>query len=209
MSELDRGLRDYAEALASKAAVPGGGGAAAYVGALGAALGSMVGNLTMGKKKYADVEDEIAELIARADKLRARLLELSDADAQAFLPLSQAYGLPSTTPEEQTRKQEVLQPALVAAAQVPLQICETLVDVVECLARFAVIGAQLAISDAGCGAALCRAALQAAELNVRVNTRLITDETRRRDLESRASAATSRGVEKADAVIEEVRRRLA
>lgn len=198
MSELDRTLPDYASALASKAAVPGGGGAAAYVGALGAALGSMVGNLTTGKKTYADVEDEITELIARADALRDQLLELSDADAAVFLPLSEAYGLPSTTLEEQAHKQAVLQPALRAAAEVPLQMCEVLVEVIGVLGRFAEIGSRLAVSDAGCGAALCRAALQSAELNVLVNTRLLDDDALRRDLDARTSELVARGVRQAD-----------
>ena len=91
---------DFIEVLASKAAVPGGGGAAALTGAIGIALGNMVGSLTVGKKTYADVEDEIIECKKEADEIAKEFLELMDKDAEAFEPLSRAYGLPKSTPEE-------------------------------------------------------------------------------------------------------------
>ena len=96
---------DFLSRLASKAPAPGGGGAAALVGAAGVALGNMVGNLTTGKKKYAAVEEEILVLNARAETLRKRLEALVQADADAFTPLAAAYGLPRETPEQQARKE--------------------------------------------------------------------------------------------------------
>ena len=91
---------DFIEVLASKAAVPGGGGASALAGAIGIALGNMVGSLTVGKKTYADVEEEIIECKKQADEIAKEFLELMDKDAEAFEPLSKAYGLPKSTPEE-------------------------------------------------------------------------------------------------------------
>ena len=102
----------FLESLASKAPAPGGGGAAALVGAAGVALGNMVGSLTVGKKKYAAVEADLRTLNARAEALRRRLEALVQADAEAFLPLAAAYGLPKETPEQQAHKAAVLEQAL-------------------------------------------------------------------------------------------------
>ena len=98
---------DFIEVLASKAAVPGGGGASALAGAIGIALGNMVGSLTVGKKTYADVEEEIIECKKQADEIAKEFLELMDKDAEAFEPLSKAYGLPKSTPEELAKKEEI------------------------------------------------------------------------------------------------------
>ena len=98
MSFLDLSVKDFTEVLASKAAVPGGGGASALVGAIGVALGNMVGNLTVGKKKYADVEEEVYALMDECQALREELLKLIDGDAEVFEPLSKAYGIPKDDP---------------------------------------------------------------------------------------------------------------
>ena len=108
------------ESLASKAPAPGGGGAAALVGAVGVALGNMVGSLTVGKKKYAAVEADLRALNARAEVLRRRLEALVQADAEAFLPLAAAYGLPKETPEQQAHKAAVLEQALDGACSARL-----------------------------------------------------------------------------------------
>ena len=115
---------DFLSRLASKAPAPGGGGAAALVGAAGVALGNMVGNLTTGKKKYSAVEEEILALNARAETLCKRLEALVQADADAFTPLAAAYGLPRETPEQQARKAAVLAEALDGACAVPLDIMD-------------------------------------------------------------------------------------
>lgn len=205
---LEKPLAEYADLLASRDAVPGGGGAAAYVGALGAALGTMVGNLTVGKKKYADVEDRVRGLMTRSEELRGRLQALSERDAEVFEPLSRAYGLPKSTPEEKAARDAVLQPALEAAARVPVEMAEALVEAIGVLAEYAEVGSQIAISDVGVGAALCRAALVSAELNVVINTRLLADERLRDELDGRARQAVADGVRQADAVVDAVAHRL-
>ncbi|HIS67552.1 MAG TPA: cyclodeaminase/cyclohydrolase family protein [Candidatus Scatomorpha merdipullorum] len=168
---MERDIQNFLAALASKAPTPGGGGAAALCGAVGIALGNMVGNLTLGKKKYAEVQEDIAALNAKAESLRADFLALIDADADAFEPLSRAYGIPKDDPT----RGEVMEAALLAAVQPPLEIMRKCVKALELIADYAAKGSALAISDAGCAAAITRAACEAAALNVFVNTKPMRD----------------------------------
>lgn len=168
---MERQIDSFLAELASKAPTPGGGGAAALCGAVGIALGNMVGNLTLGKKKYAEVQEDIAALNAKAEVLRADFLALIDADADAFEPLSRAYGIPKDDPT----RGEVMEAALLAAVQPPLEIMRKCVKALELIAEYAAKGSALAISDAGCAAAITRAACEAAALNVFVNTKPMRD----------------------------------
>ena len=113
---------EFVEVLASKAPVPGGGGASALVVAIGTALGNMVGSLTVGKKKYADVEEEMWELKKKADELQKELLHLIERDAEVFEPLSKAYGMPRETEEEKAEKARVMEIVLKDACSVPMEI---------------------------------------------------------------------------------------
>jgi formiminotetrahydrofolate cyclodeaminase/kynurenine formamidase len=166
---------DFVHALASKTPVPGGGGAAALVGAVGTALGNMVGSFTVGKKKYAAVWEEITSLQGKADKLQEDLLTLIERDAQVFEPLSQAYGLPKGTPEEMAHKEKVMETALREASSVPMEIIVKTCEAIDLLQDFAAKGTAIAISDAGCGAACAKAALSSAALNVFINTKGMKD----------------------------------
>ena len=168
---MERDIQNFLAELASKAPTPGGGGAAALCGAVGVALGNMVGNLTLGKKKYAEVQEDIAALNAKAESLREDFLALIDADAEAFEPLSKAYGIPKDEPA----RGEVMEAALLAAVQPPLEIMRKCVKALELIADYAAKGSALAISDAGCAAAITRAACEAAALNVFVNTKPMRD----------------------------------
>lgn len=164
---MEKNIDRFLEALASSAPTPGGGGAAALCGALGIALGNMVGSLTLGKKKYADVQEDIAELNAKAEALRAGFVALVDADAEAFAPLSRAYSIPKDDPA----RDEIMEPALLKAAEAPLEIMRKCAEALELISGYAAKGSALAISDAGCAAALCGAAMEAAALNVKINTK--------------------------------------
>ena len=195
---------EFLSQLASKAPAPGGGGAAALVGAAGVALGNMVGNLTTGKKKYAVVEEEILVLNARAEALRKRLEALVQADADAFTPLAAAYGLPRETPEQQARKAAVLAEALDGACAVPLDIMDACCEGIRLAADYAEKGSVLARSDAGCAALFCKAAMQAAGLNVKVNTRLMADKAHADALEARAEQLLAEFVPQADRVYQTV-----
>ena len=165
----------FSEDLASKDPVPGGGGASAYVGALAAALGQMVGNLTIGKKRYAAVEEEIKTVLEELDGLRIELIGLVDEDAAGFLPLAQAYGLPRKTDEEQQHRDRVMETALLGACSVPATIMEKCGQVIDRLDVLAGKGSRMVLSDAGAGAALARAALDAASLNVYINAKSMND----------------------------------
>lgn len=160
----------FVEILASKDPVPGGGGASALVGAVGTALGNMVGSLTVGKKKYAEVEADIIELQKKATILQHQLLELVQKDAEVFEPLAKAYGMPKGTEEEQREKELVMEEALKIACSVPLEIMRKSCEAILLQEEFAKKGSALALSDAGVGVVFCKAALQGASLNVFINT---------------------------------------
>lgn len=164
---MEKNIDKFLAELASSAPTPGGGGAAALCGALGIALGNMVGSLTLGKKKYADVQEDIAELNAKAEALRAGFVALVDADAEAFAPLSRAYSIPKDDPA----RDEIMEPALLKAAEAPLEIMRKCAEALDLISGYAAKGSALAISDAGCAAALCGAAMEAAALNVKINTK--------------------------------------
>lgn len=164
---MEKNVDKFLETLASSAPTPGGGGAAALCGALGIALGNMVGSLTLGKKKYAEVQEDIAELNAKAEALRAGFIALVDADAEAFAPLSRAYSIPKDDPA----RDEIMEPALLKAAEAPLEIMRKCAEALELISGYAAKGSALAISDAGCAAALCGAAMESAALNVKINTK--------------------------------------
>ena len=208
MEMIKRSCEQFLAELASKAPTPGGGGTAALVGAAGVALGTMVGSLTIGKKKYAAVEADIQALNARSDILRKELEALVQADAEAFAPLAAAYGLPKDTPEQAAHKAVVLESALDAACAVPLQIMEKCAEGIVLVEEYAAKGSVMAVSDAGCAAALCKAALQAASLNVFINTKLMTDKTHAAALDAQADALLSEYVPKADAVFAQVTKQL-
>ncbi len=199
---------EFIEALASKEPTPGGGGASAYAGALASALASMVGNLTVGKKKYADVEKRVqSELLELADT-RLRLLELIDADAAAFAPLAAAYGMPRGTDEEAAAQKAALQAALVDACEVPLEIMRQCVQVVESGVFLAKHGSVLAVSDAGAGAVLAKAALLAASLNVRINIASMDDAVRAEAYREEMEELIAAGSALADDVYADVVERL-
>ena len=199
-SFTDKSIRQFSEELASPAPVPGGGGASALIGAIGIALGDMVGELTVGKKKYADVEDEIRELMARAQKLRARFLELIDADAEAFAPLAAAYRIPKDAPG----RAETMEKALHGAGMVPLEIMRASIEALEITEVFAEKGSRLAVSDAGCAAAACKAALQGAYLNVIINTKSMKDRSFAQELQEEADRLLGQGSALADQIYQTV-----
>ena len=204
MEMMHKTCETFLEELASKAPAPGGGGAAGLVGAVGAALGNMVGCLTAGKPKYAAVEADILALNAQAAALRLRLQSLVEADAAAFTPLARAYGIPKDDPA----RPAVMAKALEEAAAVPLEIMAACAEAIALLEGYEAKGSVLAVSDAGCGALFCRAALEAAGLNVAVNTRLMADRARAAALDGRAAALLEEYVPRAEAVYSRVRARL-
>ena len=161
--------RLFVEMLASSTPSPGGGGAAALVGAIGTALGHMASNLTVGKKKYAAVQEQILALNTRFMLLEKELMDQVEADEKAFLPLAAAYRLPKDAPGYDRFMDE----ATLEACQVPLKIMELCCEALDCIALVAEKGSRLAVSDAGSGAVCCKAAMQAASLTVFINTKTL------------------------------------
>lgn len=199
---------DFIEVLASKEAVPGGGGAAALCGAIGTALGNMVGSLTVGKKKYADVEEEIIELKKKCDALQADFLSLIDKDAEMFEPLAKAYGLPKDTEEQAAYKAEVLEKCAKDACVVPMTIMEKSCEAIDIIDEFAKKGSALAVSDAGCGAIICKSALYAASLNIFINTKGMADKEYAKALNDKAEKMLKDYGDKAEAIFAEVKEKL-
>ena len=193
--------RKFVEVLASDAPTPGGGGAAALVGALGTALGNMVGSLTVGKKKYAEVEDEIIALKAKCDALQKELLDQVEADEVGFLPLAKAYGIPKDDPN----RDKVMTEATIIACSTPMRIMELCCEAIEAIAVFAAKGSRLAVSDAGCGAVCCKAALQAASLNVFINTKSLKDRVVAEELNDKTNALLNKYCALADEIFNSVK----
>ena len=204
MMILEMKTTEFLEELSPKAPVPGGGGASAAVGAFGAALGMMVANLTVGKKKYAAVEEEILAALEELGKLRDRLVALTDRDAQAFEPLSRAYGLPKNTEEEKAAREKVMESALYDASVAPLEIMETVLASMDLLEVLGEKGSRLALSDVGVGILFAQAALEGASLNVFINTRLMKDRGRAEELNGRADRMIAEGRGKKERIYSQV-----
>lgn len=195
---------DFIEVLASKSAVPGGGGAAALAGAIGMALGSMVCNLTTGKKKYAQYEETIQEILGKAAKLEEELLSMIDKDAEGFYPLSKAYGLPTSTPEEKQYKAETMEKCLKVACEVPMNIVRLCFDSIKLHEELVDKGSKLAISDVGCGVQCLRAAILSGQLNVIINVNSMKDREYAQKIEKECNQLVEDGVKICDEVYKKV-----
>ena len=193
--------REFVTVLASDAPAPGGGGAAALVGAIGTALGNMVGSLTVGKKKYAAVEAEIIALKAKCEDLQKQLLDQVEADEVNFLPLAKAYGIPKDDPN----RDKVMEEATIIACSTPMHIMELCCEAIEAIAVFAEKGSRLAVSDAGCGAVCCKAALQAASLNVFINTKSLKNREVAEEMNAKSNGMLDKYCAMADDIFASVR----
>lgn len=178
---IDKSLRHFMDKLASKSPEPGGGSVAALTGALGAALVSMVANLTLGKEKYKDVQPQIELLLTESEQLRSDLQDLIQKDTEAYGALSAVYKMPKTTDEEKAARTASMQVALKKACQVPFEIGLTSLEVARLAERAADIGNVGAVSDAGVAVLLAQACAQSAALNVKINVNSIKDEAYNRD----------------------------
>ncbi len=189
MKMLEKSAVDFLSELSSSAPVPGGGGASAAVGAFAAALGMMVTNLTIGKKKYADYEDDVKAVREHLESLRDQLIDLVDADAVAFAPLSKAYSIPKDNPERDT----IMENALYEASVVPMHIMETVLAAAKALDVLVEKGSKLAISDVGVGILFAQAAIEGASLNVFINTKSMQNRDRAAELDAKANAIIAEG----------------
>jgi formiminotetrahydrofolate cyclodeaminase len=175
MAHKDKQVQVFLEELASSSATPGGGSAAALAGAMGAGLVGMACRLTIGRKRFADVEDELRGVLDEAEALRLRLTDLADADTQAFDQVMAAYRLPKQTRTEKATRQTSIQSALQGATQVPLETARACGAVVNLAAQVIDKINPNALSDAAAAALLAEAGLKSAQLNVAVNLADIDD----------------------------------
>ncbi len=194
MTEIkDTAIEPFLDLLASSAATPGGGSAAAILGGMGAALVSMVCNLTIGKKKYADVEDDMKEVLAKAEDLRHRMTAMIQDDVRAFDIVMGAYGMPKDTDDEKAARSAAIQDALKMATEVPIHCCHLAREVIDLSLIASEKGNINVISDAGVGVLSAYAALRSAALNVYINAKMISDtsfvESKLSDLEGLLAGA--------------------
>ncbi len=204
MKYVDMSIKEFSEVLASSEPTPGGGGAAALMGAIAVGLGDMVGELTVGKKKYAEVEEDIKRLMEEAQQLREEFLELIDRDAEVFAPLAKAYGIPKDDPERDV----IMEEALHAACSVPMDIMRVSAKALDVIGEFAEKGSALAISDAGCAATCCKAAMKAASLNVFINIKAMKDRAFAEGLNIEAEDLLEEYCQKADEIFDDVYKKL-
>lgn len=173
---IEKTVSDYIDVLAARTPTPGGGGAAALAAALGAALNSMVANFTVGNKKYADVQDEVKMLLGRSEELRKELVQLIDADSEAYGEYDKARQMPRETSEQKAQRQKAVQEALKGAAEVPMRVAQLSDEVLQLSSSLVDKGNVYLISDVGVAVRLAEAALHCAALNVEINLAYIEDE---------------------------------
>lgn len=181
---IDRKVSKFLDELASNSPTPGGGSVAALAGALGAALLSMVGNLTIGKKKYKDVEDDFKKIISSSERLRYELSQLIEEDVKVFNNFMATYKMPKETEDEKKIRAKKIQKSLIEAAKVPLRVAYKCLDILSLSKEVAEKGNINVVSDAGVAALMAEAALESAILNVKINLRMIKDEKIRTELYS-------------------------
>ncbi len=203
-SELtQKSCADFAQVLASSAPVPGGG-AAALTGALGAALGSMVANLTVGRKAYAQYEEDLRSILERGEALRTGLLALVERDAAGFTPLARAYAIPKDDPA----RPETLEAATLAACEAPLEMMRLCGQAIQLLEELLEKGSVTLVSDVGCGALCCGAALESAGMNIFVNTRTLRDRQAASRLDAQTDVLLREYLPRARQVADEATRRV-
>ncbi len=205
---LESSCKEFIEDVSSKKPVPGGGGASAFVGAVGMALGMMVGNLTTGKPKYANAEEEIQSALQSSLESLKRLEDLVQKDASAFAPVAAAYALPTKTPEEKQIKQEQIQEALISAIESPMELLEESFHALTLMKTYAKKGSNLVLSDAGVGAACLKAAVLGAKLNVQINLNLLHDMKKKDFYRDRMIYLVNESVSLADEIYSYVENRL-
>ncbi len=197
---IEKSCKEFITVLASKDAVPGGGGASALVGAIGAALGNMVANLTIPNPRYEAVREELQVILDELTELQIQLLNCVEEDAVGFEPLSRAYGLPRGTDKEKAERAIIMEEALAAACEAPIRMLELCADVIDRFVILAEKGAKLVISDAGVGIIMAKAAMQGAVLNVYVNTKMMKNREKAEAMNQHCEALIVKAAAQADQV---------
>ena len=193
-------MQEFLDSLASKEPVPGGGGASALIGAVSCSLCSMVSNLTLGKKKYAEYQDRIQEYLLKLTKINQNLVQDIKKDADAFAPLASAYAIPKDDPD----RESIMEEALINAAKAPMGILKDLEEILPIMEDLCVIGSKLAISDIAVAATVCRAAYEGAVMNIFINTKSMKNRTLAESYNDQAEKLVSDGVERCNIVYKKI-----
>lgn len=201
-------MRDFINELSSKNPTPGGGGASALVGSIGTALCGMVCNLTIGKKKYEEYEEEIKEVLKESIKIQNRLLELIKEDEENFLPLSKAYSMKANTEEEKKLKEETMEECLKLASKSPLEMIDLCSDAIKLHEKILGKSTILAVSDIGVGVQTLRSAILSAKLNVLININSLKDEEYKERIINDINEKINESIIICDKVYEEVLKRI-
>ncbi len=204
----DMKIKNFLDMLASKSATPGGGSVAALTGTMGAALLSMVSNLTVGKEQYKEVEDDIKDLLKKSESFRTTLEELMEKDVEVFNQFMAIMKLPRTNEEEKKDRNKKMQIALIEAAKVPLEIARKSKEVIDICLEIADKGTRNAISDVGVGVLLAEAAFHSAIINVKINLNMIKDENIKKEFSQEIESLNSQVKGEKDRVLKIVLQRL-
>ena len=197
-------IKEFAMQTASNEPVPGGGSISALAGALAAALTEMVAGLTIGKKKYAEVEEEMQKYLTDLKNMQQEFLHFSDRDAEVFAPLAECYRLPSATLEEKEHKDAVMEEKLLDASMVPVEIMEKSLELLEILDVLADKGSRMAVSDVGVAVQFTRTALLGAVMNVYINTKSMKNREKAEEINQKAKRMIKIGTSQADEIYEKV-----
>ena len=193
-------IHEFINRLSSKAPVPGGGGASALIGAIGVSLCSMVANLTSGKKKYEQYQQDIEQILDATQGSISRLLKLIEKDAEVFEPLSAAYGIPKEDPN----RDDILEVALFQACSVPREILKEVSGILDVIVQLAAKGTRLAVSDVGVAASACRSAMESAALNIYINTKLMKNRDYAQKTNREAEEILEAGVRTCDEIYRKI-----
>lgn len=204
----DMKIKNFMDMLSSKSATPGGGSVAALTGAMGAALLSMVDNLTIGKEQYKEVEDDIKDLLGKSENLRKTLEELMERDVEVFNQFMVIMKLPRTNEEEKKERNQKMQVALIEAARVPLEVAKKSKEVIDICLEVAFKGTKNAISDVGVGVLLAEAAFHSAVINTKINLNMMKDENTKKELSQEIENLNSLVKGKKERVLEIVLKRM-
>lgn len=198
-------VNEFLARLGAKEPVPGGGGAAALSAAIGVNLCRMAANYTVGKKKFADVEDRMQEILLETEKLSGEFIDFIQRDAEGFYPLSQAYGLPAETDEQKKIKDEVLERELTNATVVPLELMQKICNAIDIALFVAEKGSKLMVSDSACSLSTLNSALNCASLNVFINTKLMKNREKAEEINAKANELLAEYCDKAEKKFAEIK----
>ncbi len=205
---LKKSIEEFIEEVSSSAPTPGGGSVSAFCAALGVSLALMVCNLTIGKKKYQEHEQEILDIKQKLELAKNKFFELYDLDSEAFNKVMDAVKLPKETEEEKIKRTEAIEAATIEASEVPIQVISSINEIIDIVARLNDIGNQNSLSDTGVALQLLKTSSEGAMLNVMINTKSLNDKDRARNLVLTAAEKLEAIELKTNSTLELIKRKL-